>query len=125
MDGCIEASVDGLLLHELHVDETGDIQLEGNGEIVRIGSMSKLLEAPEFDDGEYETENGFILCVEEFIENIRVDEEMVTEIVKAEPVMRDDSLPFSERLTVFYGLLYVRLRGSHVNQTPAEHCCEG
>lgn len=121
MESGIEEGVDGLLLPELYIGDNGEIQLELGDEVVHIGLMDELLQSPEFDDGVYETENGLMVCVEEFIENIRVSEEMTKEMMKAQQGVRDDSLPFSERLTIFYGLLYVKLRGNHVNQTPARY----
>lgn len=111
--------VSGLLTHRIAITDNNDITLELTpDDTVTIGSLNAILSRDEFTNGTYVTENNVEIDVRTFIENMRVDGEMAKALTKTRPFNASETHPFTERLTLFYGLLYSRLTGHKTSQSP-------
>lgn len=110
----------GLTKHRINISSNGNIYIQlGSKTRITIGEVETLLSRPEFTDGMYKTKNGVKIPVKKYIKHMRIDTEMVKALAVAEQQKVCDTHPFTERLTLFYGLLYSRFSGTVTDQEPS------
>lgn len=114
-------SVAGLHTNEICISDDNSIVVETKwGETIVIGSFKEMMTQPYFTDETYVTKNNVEIDMRKFINNMHVDDEMTKVIRETKQIKVEDTHPFSERLTLFYGLVYSRLQGHYKGQQPAQ-----
>lgn len=102
-------SVDGLHNRDIRVED-GEIKLEAVQATVPIGSVDTLLSLPPYEDGTYETENGLIIDLEQFISNMAFPPKYAKSLKRASPTTDSDS-ELSDRMIQFNKHLVDKLEG--------------
>lgn len=95
---------------DVFIDQ-GDIRLMIAGGSISIGELTSLYELEPYQDGEYKTENGLLVNVERFIDNMVVGENMLWDIKRAPKNNVNVDEGVSQRLHRFHNVLLKRLRG--------------
>lgn len=88
-----------------------NIRLMITGGSIVIGELSSLYALEPYQNGAYETENGFVIDIEQFIDSMIVSEDSMQSIKRAPKnnVSVDEGV--SQRLHRFHTVLLKRLRG--------------
>lgn len=81
------------------------------GGSINIGEVHSLYELESCQGGEYETENGLVIDIEDFIDNMIVSEKSTRSIKRAPENNVNADKGISQRLHRFHTVLLKRLRG--------------
>jgi|AntRauTorcE11898_2_1112593.scaffolds.fasta_scaffold00885_8 hypothetical protein len=103
----MEYCTDGLRCKEVRIED-GEISLETGRGFVTVGDLNTLLSLPPYHGGEYETENGLLIDVEQMIGQMVIPPKPARTIKHATPNPPEGE-ELSERMVAFNRELVSRL----------------
>ena len=105
-------STAGLEKYEITVNDEGEIRLVIEGGKIKIGDLETLYELEPYNDGTYTTENGIVIHLESYIDEMAITDTMAQNIKRSRASKDDPEAILTQRMHRFHGILYNRLRGN-------------
>lgn len=102
----------GLEKHEITVTDDGEIRLADQAGTIKIGDIELLYELEPYKDGTFTTENGIVIHLESYIDEMAITDTMAGNIKRSRPTKSEQDAIFTQRMHRFHGILYNRLRSN-------------